>query len=81
MQSLHLFVVTGKSPQNPPTATSPDPRLMALGATYGFGGIMIRSKIKKLATSVIASDAVRYLVKVTPPALIVGANKFPSMIP
>lgn len=81
MQSLHLFIVTGKSPQNPPTATSPDPRLMALGAMYGFGGIMIRSKIKKLATTAIASEAVRYLVKVIPPALIVGANKFPSMIP
>lgn len=81
MQSLHLFVVTGKSPQNPPTATSPDPRLMALGAMYGFGGIIIRSKIKKLATTAIASEAVRYLVKVIPPALIVGANKFPSMIP
>jgi hypothetical protein len=42
---------------------------------------MIRSKIRKLTTSVIAIEAVRYLVKVILPALIVGANKFPSTIP
>ena len=70
-----MFAITGKSPQNPPTATSPDPRLMALGAAYGFGAIMIKSKIRKLVTSAIVTKAVKDLVTIILRALIVAANK------
>ena len=74
-------MVTGKSPQKPPTAISPDPRLIAFGAMYGFGAIMIKSKIKNVATRAIVNEAVNRLVTIIPPVLIAVANKFLNMNP